>query len=118
MRGAEEVGAADELLLVLSTAPDRERAEQIGRALVEERLVACVNLVPGLRSIYRWGEKLQAEGEVLLLMKTSRTRFPQLAERFPGLHPYEVPELLALPISHGLAAYCRWVHDETREEVR
>ena len=106
-------GAADELVLAISTAPDAEHAARIGRALVEERLIACANLVPGLTSIYRWQGGVQSDPEVLLLMKTRRALVPHLKERLPQLHPYQVPELVVSPIVDGLEAYCRWVRDET-----
>jgi periplasmic divalent cation tolerance protein len=108
----------DELLLVLSTAPDRQTAERIGRTLVEEQLIACANLIPGLHSIYRWKGEVQAEPEVLILMKTRRGRFAALRERLPRLHPYQVPEVLALPVADGLDAYCRWVVEETRGDQK
>ncbi len=105
-------GASD-LVVALSTAPDAEQAERIARALVEERLVACANLVPGLTSIYRWEGAVQAEAEVLLVMKTRRALVPRLKERLPQLHPYEVPELVVTPLVDGLDPYCRWVRDST-----
>lgn len=104
---------AEELLLVLTTVADHESAERLARALVDERLIACANLVPGLLSVYRWRGELQAEGEVLLLMKTRRSRLDELRRRLPELHSYEVPELLALPVTAALEAYCRWVVEET-----
>lgn len=108
-----EAGGASELVLALSTAPDAETAARIGRALVQERLIACANLVPGLTSIYRWQGEVQQEGEVLLLMKTRRSLVQRLKERLPDLHPYQVPELVVAPVTDGLEPYCRWVRDET-----
>jgi len=105
-------GASD-LVLALSTAPDAEHAARIARALVDERLIACANLVPGLTSIYRWRGEVQSDAEVLLLMKTRRALVPHLKERLPQLHPYQVPELLVTEVSDGLAPYCAWVRDET-----
>lgn len=107
-------GASPEgLVLAISTAPDAEHATRIARALVEERLIACASLVPGLTSIYRWEGAVQAEPEVLLLMKTRRARVPDLKERLPQLHPYQVPELVVTEVTDGLEPYCRWVRDET-----
>jgi periplasmic divalent cation tolerance protein len=106
-------GASEELVVALSTAPDAEQAARIGRALVEERLIACANLVPGLTSIYRWQGEVQQEGEVLMVMKTRRALVERLKARLPQLHPYEVPELIVTPVMEGLEAYCRWVRDET-----
>jgi periplasmic divalent cation tolerance protein len=106
-------GGASDLVLALSTAPDAEQAERIARALVEERLIACANLLPGVTSIYRWEGAVQAEAEVLLVMKTRRALVPRLKERLPRLHPYEVPELVVAELVDGLDSYCRWVRDET-----
>jgi periplasmic divalent cation tolerance protein len=102
-----------ELLLAFSTAPDKATAERIAEVLVEEGLVACVNLVPGLLSVYRWQGAVQREGEVLLVMKTQAPRMPRLKERLSAVHPYEVPELIAIPVRDGLEAYCRWVAEES-----
>jgi periplasmic divalent cation tolerance protein len=106
-------GDASDLVVALSTAPDAEQAQRIGRALVEERLIACANLVPGLTSIYRWEGRVQVEGEVLMIMKTRRALVPRLKERLPQLHPYDVPELVVTPVVEGLDPYCRWVRGET-----
>ena len=108
-----EGGAASEVVLALSTAPDAEQAARIARVLVDERLIACANLVPGLVSIYRWQGQVQEDGEVLLLMKTRRSLVRRLKERLPQLHPYQVPELVVAPVMDGLEPYCRWVLDET-----
>lgn len=99
--------------MALSTAPDAWHAERIARALVDERLIACASLVPGLTSIYRWQGAVQADAEVLLLMKTRRALVPRLKERLPQLHPYQVPELVVTEVTDGLEPYCRWVLDET-----
>ncbi len=107
----EEVSS---IVIALSTAPDAATAERIARALVEERLIACANLVPGLTSVYRWEGQVHADPEVLLLIKTRRENVPRLKERLPELHPYRVPELVVAPVEDGLAPYCRWVMDETR----
>lgn len=106
---------AAEMVLCLSTAPDAATAERIGRTLVEERLIACANLVPGVVSVYRWEGEVRREGEVVLLMKTRRTRVARLKERLAELHPYEVPELLVCGVLDGLAPYVGWVLDETAE---
>ena len=109
----ETDGGASELVVALSTAPDAEQAERMGRALVEERLIACVNLVPAVTSIYRWNGAVQAEAEVLLVMKTRAALVPRLKERLARLHPYQVPELVVTAVVDGLDPYCRWVRDET-----
>jgi periplasmic divalent cation tolerance protein len=101
-------------LVVLVTAPTAEKAAEIARALVEERLAACGNVVPGLRSIYRWEGKVQDETEALLVLKTARDRFDALRARVLALHPYDVPEVIALPIEAGSAPYLAWIVGETR----
>ena len=96
-------------IVVLVTTPSAEVAASIARALVEERLAACGNVLPGVRSIYRWEGKVQEEGEVLLLLKTQRKRFAELRDRVLALHPYEVPEVIALPVEAGSDAYLDWI---------
>ena len=100
-------------LVVLVTAPTPERAAEIARALVEERLAACGNVVPGLRSIYRWEGKVEDEPEALLVLKTTRARFEALRARVLALHPYQVPEVIALPVEAGSAPYLAWIAGET-----
>ncbi len=100
-------------LVVLVTTPTPERAAELARALVEERLAACGNVVPGLRSIYRWEGKVQDEGEALLVLKTTRARFEALRDRVLALHPYEVPEVIAIPVEAGSARYLAWIDAET-----
>jgi periplasmic divalent cation tolerance protein len=99
--------------VVLVTVPDAEVGRRLARALLEERLVACANLVPGVTSLYRWEGEVQEDDEVLLVMKTRSGLVPRLSARIPELHPYELPEVLALGVTDGLPAYCRWVLDET-----
>lgn len=101
-------------LIVFVTCPDAETAVNLARSLVEERLVACGNVVTGLRSIYRWQGRVHDENEVLLLLKTTSHRYPALEARIRALHPYQVPEVLAVSPTCGLAAYLTWVDDETR----
>jgi periplasmic divalent cation tolerance protein len=101
-------------LVVLVTAPTAERAAEIARALVEERLAACGNVVPAIRSIYRWEGKVQDEQEALLVLKTTRERFEALRERVLSLHPYQVPEVIALEVEAGSAPYLAWLAAETR----
>lgn len=96
-------------LIVLSTVARAEDGERIGRALVERGLAACVNVVPGLVSIYRWKGAVEREEERLLLIKTRRETFPALREALVSMHPYEVPEVLALPIADGHAPYLEWL---------
>jgi len=102
-----------EVELALVTAPDTATAERIARVLVEERLAACVNLVPGLRSIYRWEGSLEDEAEVLLVVKTCSDRARALEQRVLALHPYDVPELLRIPVRGGSEAYLGWLRAES-----
>jgi periplasmic divalent cation tolerance protein len=100
-------------ITALTTAPSLEAAKRLVRALVERRVVACGTVVPGAVSIYRWQGAVAEEEEVVVLLKTTAERWPELAATLPGLHPYEVPELLALPVEDGLPAYLEWVRTET-----
>ncbi len=95
--------------VILVTCPSRPVGERIGRALVESRLAACVNILPGVRSIYRWEGKIQRDPEVLLMIKTRRRRLAALQRTVKSLHPYTVPEIIALPVIAGSAAYLAWV---------
>jgi periplasmic divalent cation tolerance protein len=103
-----------DVLVVLVTMPTAERAAELARTLVDERLAACGNVVPGLRSIYRWEGRVVDEPEVLLVVKTTRARLDALRDRVLALHPYQVPEVLALSVESGSAAYLAWVGAETR----
>lgn len=107
---------SDEPLLTLCTCPDAETAERLARAMVEEQLAACVNVLPGLVSVYRWQGRTEQEGEVLLLIKTSAARIAELKDRLSGLHPYDVPEIIAVPITDGLPAYLDWVRECTARD--
>lgn len=104
-----------EHLVVLSTVARAEDAERIARALVERRLAACVNVVPGLVSVYRWKGNVEKNDERLLLIKTRRERLPALREALAALHPYELPELLALPVEAGSPAYLEWLDESVAE---
>lgn len=101
-------------ILVLCTCPGREPAEALAEALVAERLAACVNLVPGLSSVYRWQGRVERAGEVLLLIKTAADRLDALTARLRALHPYELPEIVAVDIAAGLTPYLEWIAAETR----
>ena len=105
---------AGEPLVVLSTFKDSEAAATVARALVGEALAACVNIVPQVRSIYRWDGAVQDDAEALAIIKTTRDRFDQLAARLVELHTYDVPEVIALPIVHGHAPYLAWLEAQTR----
>lgn len=101
----------NEAIVVLVTAPSADKAAEIARALVEERLAACGNILPGVRSIYRWEGRVHDEPEVLLLLKTTAERFDALRARVVALHPYEVPEVIRLDIAAGHAPYLDWIRD-------
>ena len=100
-------------LLCLTTCPDAQTAERMAHTLVEERLAACVNRVPGIASTYRWQGRIQNDAEVMLLIKTTRARFAALRERLLQLSPYDTPELIALDIADGSPAYLAWIARET-----
>lgn len=91
------------------TAPDAEKAAALARALVEDRLAACVNIVEPVRSIYRWEGKVEDEREALLVVKTTAAAFERLRERVLALHPYQCPEIIALPIAQAHAPYLAWL---------
>ena len=102
--------------LCLCTCP-ADGAGRIASTLVEERLAACVSIVPGLRSVYRWQGRVESADEVLLLAKTDSATYPALQARVLELHPHELPELLAVEPAAGLPAYLQWVLDETRKPI-
>lgn len=95
--------------VVLMTAPDAAVADRIARALVDERLAACVSLVPEVRSVYRWEGKVEESREVLLVAKTRAGLFPALEARVRALHPYDVPEIVAVPLTDGSRPYLSWL---------
>ncbi|HLM98300.1 MAG TPA: divalent-cation tolerance protein CutA [Bryobacteraceae bacterium] len=99
-------------IVVFSTASSAEEAEKIARGLVNERLAACVNLVPAIRSIYRWQGKIEDSQEVLLIIKSSRERFDALRTLLEKLHSYEVPEVIAMPVVDGARNYLNWMDGE------
>lgn len=100
-------------LVVLVTCPSQKVGEKLAHALVQERLAACVNVIPGLTSIYRWEGKIHRDAEALLVVKTRWTRLAALTRRVQVLHPYSVPEVIALPLVGGFAPYLSWVRDST-----
>ncbi|MEK7759224.1 MAG: divalent-cation tolerance protein CutA [Pseudomonadota bacterium] len=96
--------------IVLTTCPDEACAERIARALVEEGLAACVNILLPMRSVYRWKGKIEDATELLLVIKSTVARFPAIRERLRDLHPYELPEIIAVPIVDGLPEYLAWLN--------
>ena len=101
--------------VVLVTAPDEAVAESLVRQLVEEGVAACGNIVPGITSIYRWRGQVEREREVLVVFKTTVAGAVRLAERVPQLHPYEVPEVLVLPVERGHGPYLNWISENVGE---
>lgn len=108
--------SAPSLHLLFSTCPDADSADRIAHALLEERLAACVTQLPGAQSLYRWSGAIERSTEVQLLIKTWDDRLPDAIARLQALHPYELPEAVAVQASAGLPAYLDWVRAETRKE--
>lgn len=96
--------------IVLTTCPDAACAERIAQALVEEGLAACVNILPPMQSIYKWKGKIETASEQLLVIKSTLARFPAIRDRLRALHPYELPEIIAVPIADGLPEYLAWLN--------
>jgi periplasmic divalent cation tolerance protein len=105
---------ADQIVLALSTFPDRETAQRISNQLITEKFATCANILPPVESIYRWKEKIETGNETLVFFKLSEGRQSAFQEKLRSLHPYEVPEIIFLPISTGLPEYLRWVADNCR----
>ncbi|HMM53887.1 MAG TPA: divalent-cation tolerance protein CutA [Candidatus Desulfobacillus sp.] len=99
--------------LVITTLPDAAAARALARSLVEQRHAACVNILPPCQSVYRWQGRLEEAQEVPLLIKTSAARYGALEEAIRAGHPYELPEIIAVPVARGLPAYLDWVARET-----
>ncbi len=100
-------------LVVLCTCPDGETAQHLARQVVEGRLAACVNIVPGVTSVFYWEGEAQSEQEHLLVIKTSDITYTELESKLAELHPYELPEIIAVGIERGLAGFLDWIRDET-----
>ncbi|WP_153161822.1 divalent-cation tolerance protein CutA [Zoogloea sp. 1C4] len=108
--------APAETLLVLTNLPDADSAKQVARQLVEQRLAACVNILPACTSVYRWNDAVESATEVPVLIKTTLARYPALQAALTEVHPYELPEIIAVPLHEGLPAYLAWVGAETTEQ--
>ncbi len=107
--------SAPEIRVVLVTAPDRDTAAGLARVLVEERLAACGNVVPGITSVFRWDGEIQEESEALLILKTEEGQLDRLVSRTVELHPYDVPEVIAIPVDFGHRPYLSWVSESVSE---
>ena len=101
-------------LIVLCTCPDNDSANQIARHLVQEKLAACVNILPGLTSVYHWQGKVESSTEVQLIVKTEAVKFDTLSEQINQLHPYDVPEIIALNIQQGDSNYLNWISESLK----
>ncbi len=106
----------EHVLLVLTNLPDTASAQSLARALVESRLAACVNLMPGVQSIYHWQGAIEQTSEVTLMIKTTQRHYAQLQQAIVGAHPYEVPEVIALSVADGHLPYLHWVASETSRD--
>ncbi|MDT3705844.1 MAG: divalent-cation tolerance protein CutA [Thiobacillus sp.] len=104
-----------EPLLILTTVPDQDTAEKLAHALIEGHAAACVNVLAACRSIYRWQGAVEAVDEIPLLIKTTAANYARVEVIVRALHPYDVPELIATPITHGLPAYLDWLVKETEK---
>ena len=102
--------------IVLTTVSDEERARGLARTVVERRLAACVSIVPGVRSVYRWRGSISEDGEVLLIIKTAADRFEELRATLREIHPYELPEIVLVPLGDGDPDYLRWLDASVRPE--
>jgi len=102
---------ADEILLALSTFPDRETAQRISKQLVTGKFAACASIFPAVESIYRWKDKIESGNEILVFFKLSEAQQSAFQDKLRSLHPYEVPEIIFVPVSSGLPEYVRWVSD-------
>ncbi len=105
------------VLLVITNLADADSARTMARALVERRLAACVNMLPAVQSVYRWRDAIEEAAEVTLVIKTTAARYAELEQAIRTLHPYELPEIIAVPVSAGLPAYLDWIAQETRKEI-
>ena len=116
MPGMNDSPAATDARMVYVTCPDRDTARSIASALVEQREAACVNIVPGLESVYRWQGRIEIDPELLLLIKTRADRVAAVQARVAALHPDDVPEVVAVPIVDGSKAYLDWLDEQTRPQ--
>lgn len=109
MQAATDAATQSQAYLVYCTCPEDVTAARLAATLVQEGLAACANRIPGMSSTYRWQGAVHTDTEVLLLLKTTATRYPDLERRILALHPYELPEIVAVPVQAGLPGYLAWV---------
>ena len=108
----------EQVLLVVTNVPDEAAAAAIARYLVEHGLAACVNCLPGVKSLYRWQGAVEEAGEISLSIKTTRRRYAELEAAIKSMHPYQVPEIIALPVECGWQPYLDWIMKETNKDLR
>jgi len=108
------MAASEKYLLILTTCPDIPAAERIASELVDKSLAACVQLLPGMKSFFRWQGKVENADEILLLIKTVTEKYTEIENIINSLHSYEVPEIIAVPITTGLRDYLSWIDDNTK----
>jgi len=109
------MGNANEVQIVFCTVPDTDTGHRIAAQLVEYGLAACVNLIPGVESVYRWKGRLEKASEVLLMIKSRSADYTAVETAITALHPYELPEIIAVPLNNGLPAYLDWVRSIKNE---
>jgi len=107
----------DEVLVVLTTVPNLTIAKTVARYLVGQKMAACVNIQPGVKSYYQWEGVIRQANEVTLLVKTTRLRYPDVEAAIKAMHPHQVPEIIALPVTAGLQSYLGWIADVLKEDV-
>lgn len=108
----------DEVLLVLTNLPDLDSARRMAEALVDERAAACVNILTGCSSVYRWQGKIETANETPMLIKTTQAAYGRLESLIRAHHPYELPEIIAVPVITGLPGYLQWVAQETTPQPK
>ena len=106
----------EQVLLVMTNLPDLQSAKALARALVEARLAACVNILPGVQSVYHWQGQIEEAVEITLHIKTAQGRYQQVQHAILAVHPYELPEIIVIPVSAGHAPYLHWVSSETAQD--
>ena len=105
--------STSDFIVVYITAPNQEEAQSLAQALVKEKLAACVNIIPGIQSVYQWDNAIQTDQELLLICKSRTERFEALSKRVQALHSYDVPEIISIPLQNGSEPYLNWVRDNT-----
>ena len=105
--------SASDIIVVYITAPNLEEAQSLAHALVQDKLAACVNIIPGIQSVYFWEDAVQTDNELLLICKSQADRFDALKTRVQSLHPYDVPEVISIPLQNGSEPYLNWVRENT-----